>query len=58
MGNNLTGEAARIWGLHLQMFSVSRIARIVGLSEDYVRGVITGTWLDDKFEARGAKKRA
>ena len=57
MRASLEGEEARIWDLHKQSFPVSRIAALVGLSEAYVRSVITGAWLDDKAEAKGAKKK-
>lgn len=56
MGSNLTGDDAWIWGLHAQGFCVTRIAALVGLSEGYVRGVITGVWHDDKLAAKSAKQ--
>ena len=56
MGGNLIGADARIWGLHLEGFWVTRIGELVEREPAYVRGVITGAWLDDKIEARDAKK--
>lgn len=56
MGSNLTGDDARIWGLHMQGFCVARIAALVGLSEAHVRHVITGVWYDDKLAAKSAKQ--
>lgn len=55
MGNNLTGDGARIWGLHVQGFCVSRIASLVGCAESYVRGVVAGAWLEDKLDVKRPK---
>ena len=56
MGTNLTGDDARIWGLHAQGFSVSRIAGLVGAADSHVRAVIAGEWRAEKLKAKGAKK--
>lgn len=57
MGQNLTGIEARIWGLHLEGFAASGISGLVGMAEDYVRGVIVGVWLDDKMAGGGKRRR-
>lgn len=56
MGENLTGTDARIWGLHFEGFCTERIAGLVGVAEERVRGVITGAWYDDKLAAKDAKQ--
>lgn len=56
MGTNLTGEAVRIWGLHCEGFCATRIAALVGVAEERVRGVIVGAWHDDKLAAKSAKR--
>lgn len=58
MGGNLTGDEARIWGLHVQACPVSRIAGLVGLSDGYVREVIARAWRDDKANAKASEKGA
>lgn len=56
MGENLTGTDARIWDLHKQGVGPVRIAELVGLTDDYVRHVITSAWLDDKLESKRNKR--
>ena len=56
MGTNLAGTDAKIWELHTQGLCVTRIAGLVGLPAERVRGVIAGEWLEDKLAARSAKR--
>ena len=48
----------RIWELHLQGFTIVRIAPLVGASESHVHGVIVGRWYDDKMKARAERMAA